>query len=350
MSPLPSTGSDVPPIDIASRVLGETVLAADAITTGGNNRVYRITTARHTCAMKLYPLQAADPRDRLDQEFRAMSFLNENGVDGVPQALVRDDESRCAIYEWIDGQPVKQGPAAGDREIDAMLNLMQSISGLTSAPGADTLADASASCFSAAAVLTQFEDRLARLKPHADDAPALKAMMEERILPLFPKLAERATVLYENAGLRLDQDIDPAESTLSPSDFGFHNMLRRGDGLVFVDFEYFGWDDPVKMVSDVLWHPGSDLDESLAGRFRDHALQLFTDRDGERFAIRFEALFPLFGMIWCLITLNEFLPERWERRAAAGGLADMAAAQQRQLEKADRLLSRIEAVRDTSYA
>ena len=45
---------------------------------------------------------------------------------------------------------------------------------------------------------------------------------------------------------------------LSPSDFGFHNALRRPDGtIVFVDFEYFGWDDPAKMMADAMLHPGN---------------------------------------------------------------------------------------------
>ena len=47
---------------------------------------------------------------------------------------------------------------------------------------------------------------------------------------------------------------------LSPSDFGFHNALRGNNGkIIFLDFEYFGWDDPVKLCCDTILHPGMRL-------------------------------------------------------------------------------------------
>ena len=53
--------------------------------------------------------------------------------------------------------------------------------------------------------------------------------------------------------MSFERDIDSAERTLSPSDFGFHNALKRSDGrIVFLDFEYFGWDDPAKMTAEEL--------------------------------------------------------------------------------------------------
>ena len=36
------------------------------------------------------------------------------------------------------------------------------------------------------------------------------------------------------------------------------------------------------------------------------------------FSDRLDLLHPLYGLRWCLILLNEFLPERWARRAFAG--------------------------------
>ena len=64
--------------------------------------------------------------------------------------------------------------------------------------------------------------------------------------------------------------------SLVPSDFGFHNSLRRPDGsLAFVDFEYFGWDDPVKLTADILLHPGRPLAAPQRRRFRAAAARLY---------------------------------------------------------------------------
>ena len=47
--------------------------------------------------------------------------------------------------------------------------------------------------------------------------------------------------------------------TLSPSDFGPHNMLQDGSKFSFVDFEYFGIYAAARVVLDVLWHPGTNM-------------------------------------------------------------------------------------------
>ena len=102
-----------------------------------------------------------------------------------------------------------------------------------------------------------------------------------------------------------------------PSDFGFHNSLRRPDGsLAFLDFEYFGWDDPVKLTADILLHPGRPLQPTAAARFRRSGDALYGDDPA--FAARLAAYLPLFGLRWVLILLNEFIPERWQRRVLAG--------------------------------
>ncbi|MFX9699951.1 hypothetical protein ABTP10_19680, partial [Acinetobacter baumannii] len=73
-----------------------------------------------------------------------------------------------------------------------------------------------------------------------------------------------------------DAAIDPSARCLSPSDFGFHNAVQRPEGqIVFVDFEYFGWDDPVKLTCDFMLHPGMDLPDDLAQRFRRGMARLF---------------------------------------------------------------------------
>ena len=46
---------------------------------------------------------------------------------------------------------------------------------------------------------------------------------------------------------------------LSPSDIGFHNTLKCRNKIFFIDFEYFGLDDPIKITSDFIIHPGNNL-------------------------------------------------------------------------------------------
>jgi hypothetical protein len=48
-------------------------------------------------------------------------------------------------------------------------------------------------------------------------------------------------------------------------------------------------------------------------------------------------LYPIFGLIWCLIILNDYLPESRSRRVLAGRGGDSDAILAGQLDKARRL-------------
>ena len=316
---------------IAGRLLNQDILAANPAAGGGNNRVYRVTAEGGVYALKFYPPQEEDRRDRLGQEFAALEFMTANGIDCVPTPIAADKDHCCGIYDWVDGTPV-DAPDEGD--IEAMTAFSRRLAELNGAPGAEGLAPASAHCFSGTAVIEQLNQRLSRLREAGQESDALNQFLDQRFCPRLEALAGRAKTY--------DADLAPRHRTLSPSDFGFHNALKQNTGeIIFLDFEYFGWDDPVKMISDVLWHPGSNLAPDLAAKFLKDAGKIFQDRDGE-FKARFDALHPLYGMIWCLILLNEFLPERWHRRVAAGNATDAAQAQAKQLQAAENLLSKIE--------
>ena len=48
--------------------------------------------------------------------------------------------------------------------------------------------------------------------------------------------------IFQNSILK---KIDEEDSILSPSDFGFHNIISKNQKLYFIDFEYAGWDDQI---------------------------------------------------------------------------------------------------------
>jgi hypothetical protein len=302
---------------LGARLAGRPVVTLHPVKAGGNNRIWRLDCGGTTFALKVYPPQEMDPRDRLGPEWRALTLLSGNGVAAVPRPVARADHA--ALYEWIEGRPVRE-PSAAD--IDVLADFLLRIQELRDR--AEGIGPASAACFSGAEATAQMWNRLGRLEEAAADFPDLRTFLVDRLRPLAESLASRADTVAIPSGHR----------ALSPSDFGFHNALRRPDGrLVFLDFEYFGWDDPVKAVADVMWHGGMDLPAPLGERFRDRVAPVFAARDPD-FPRRLDAMFPLYGLIWCLILLNEFLPERWQRRNLGGRVADPQAARARQLARA----------------
>ena len=130
-----------------------------------------------------------------------------------------------------------------------------------------------------------------------------------------------------------------SERTLSPSDFGFHNAIRRAGGrLVFLDLEYFGWDDPAKTAADFLLHPGMQLAGTLKRRFFSRIAAAFASVP--TLPLRVRAVYPLFALKWCAILLNDFALEHRARRCFADG-ARGALDETVQIEIARRMLAQV---------
>ena len=327
---------------IAAGLIGSAVDSIRPGAAGGNNRVFRVEAEGRVYALKQYPIQDRDTRDRLTQEFEALLFLTERGIDNVPTPRARESASRCALYDWIEGQPID---AANGAVIEAMANLAGRLVDFGADPEATALVPASAGCFSGTDVIAQIDTRLSRLRQAAVGEETLASLLDETLEPAIQRFAQRAQGQYDVAGLGFDRPLPQSERILSPSDFGFHNGLRTADGRIhFLDFEYFGWDDPVKMVSDIRWHAGMGLDDSQGGDLHARIRAVMTDTQRTSFDLRFEALHPLFGLIWCLIVLNEFLPERWTRRNFSGPVGDHAGVLARQLSRARDYCTRVESL------
>ena len=85
--------------------------------------------------------------------------------------------------------------------------------------------------------------------------------------------------------------------------------------LFFLDFEYFGRDDPVKLMADFIWHPGMELNTSHKIAWLKGTFKIFK-KDPNIYS-RFRAAWPLYGLRWSLIVLNEFLKDGWQKRLYA---------------------------------
>jgi hypothetical protein len=136
----------------------------------------------------------------------------------------------------------------------------------------------------------------------------------------LPELEAARQWSAAQGGAWWDTPLAREQRTLSPSDFGFHNALRlAGGGLIFLDFEHFGWDDPAKMAADFLLHPHEDMafGERLKEYFLVQLLARFDDSGGW-LGERIRLVLPLFALKWCVILLNEFVPAHLERRRFAG--------------------------------
>ena len=163
----------------------------------------------------------------------------------------------------------------------------------------------------------------------------LREFLQTRFAPAFEH--HRRTSAKRT---RAAAQIPRSSWTLSPSDFGFHNAIRRSNGrLAFVDFEYFGWDDPVKMTADALLHPGAAPPSTVRSRLSKRLSAIFADV--ACFEDRLATMFPLVALNWTLILLNEFVPAHARRRGFAGAM-DETSIRARQLARAEARLQALD--------
>ncbi len=314
---------------------------------GRNSRVYILSRGREDFCLKVYHRHPADPRDRLGVEHAALEFLAGQGETATPRPVARWDDLGAALHEFLAGHPARPDRDAMEQVV-AFVGRLRDLAGRPAAAGLPTASEA---CFSLAQLEGSLAGRLARFDPAAvpgEPGRRLARFLDGQWRLFRDEALARAASLLAAAGLDPAAPIPAAWRTLSPSDFGFHNAVVRPDGrLGFVDFEYFGWDDPVKLVCDFLLHPAMDLPAPLARRFLDGTMELFAGSGP--FPTRLKALYPLWGLKWCLILLNEFVSADLERRGFA--LDGRAAAERDallagQLAKAAAMLERVRATHE----
>jgi hypothetical protein len=320
--------------DVVRGLIG-TPAEVEHLSSGGrNSRIYHVRSKAGEFALKQYPSRADDLRDRLSTEVGALNLMERYQIDVVPRVAGVDRSRGFALLTWIDGSVVTD---VVDADIDAAIKFLKAIHALRSTPWAKEQPAAAEACLSGAEVQRQILGRLARLQSLQDEE-RLASFLKRDLGPVIQH--EIANAKAKSAAVDLDFTADlPQEwQSLVPSDFGFHNSLRRKDGtLAFVDFEYFGWDDPVKLSADIMLHPGRALAAPQRRHFRQLARLLYGEDPS--FTKRLDVYLPLFGLRWVLILLNEFIPERWSARVRAGARETWPQAKAKQLSLASEFLA-----------
>jgi hypothetical protein len=301
--------------DTSIQLQGFSFLNLTPLQGGRNNRVFHALGPSGNVLVKQYFFSPADTRDRLTSEFLMLSFLRELGVKNIPKPLLSDVQTHTGIYQFIQGSHVDANAISGT-DVILLTELLNQMHQLRKTPKAQNLPLASDACFTFKDYVNKIKTRFAlfsNLEPIDPIATKTSAYINDNLLPFFRKIVSQV----ESNESIYTYILNPSLRTLSPSDHGFHNAIRNSDGMLyFIDFEYAGWDDPVKMVCDALLQPDKPVPERFHSLFLKNVKQVMDPV--EHFINRIEYVYPLLGIKWCLIMLNEFLPSSQSRRKFAG--------------------------------
>jgi Ser/Thr protein kinase RdoA (MazF antagonist) len=237
------------PLQVATALVGAPVLAIERLLGAGrNSRVYRVRTASEQYALKQYPVREEDSRDRLAIEVTALQFMEGFQLKCVPRVVGVDRPRNFVLLNWIEGEPVVE---ISETDVEQACDFLAAVHALRQVSAIPEHFLAAEACLSGAEVERQIATRLAHLQKLTADEKELFSFLLHQFVPARSHFIARARAEMAASALDFDQPLDHEWRSLVPADFGFHNSLRRPDGsLAFFDFEYFGWDDPVKMTAD----------------------------------------------------------------------------------------------------
>ena len=297
-----------------------------------NNRLYYfVANDNKEYALKSYSTDKF--HNRLNVEFETLNYLTKSGNFNIPEPIARNTEENCGIYSWINGEKVKN---ISEIEVYQVVNFIEKLNKLSMKTKLINFPNAKEACFSADIIVRQIISRyntLNRIAPFNND---LTEFLRDDLGPLITPLIIKTKKQYHNTTIKFEGEIENKNKILSPSDFGFHNSIKNNDGeLYFIDFEYFGWDDPAKLIGDFLLHPAiQEINFYLKEWKLFYSLILNSFKKDPNFNKRLLMNLPLLTMRWSLILLNEFLPTNWDRRIFSGERKSKNVVLNTQLKKA----------------
>ncbi|MDR1533858.1 MAG: aminoglycoside phosphotransferase family protein [Planctomycetota bacterium] len=273
---------------------------------GRNNRVWRLETETGPVLLKQYFREGA--WDRLAAESRFLKFCESRGLSRVPRLLAEDGENGLALHSWLAGKrPDPDG--IGRDDVGRAAAFLGELAVASRQDQLRRTAPARDACLDFEDFFRSPRERLADLESALKESP-VSTRRREALEFLRNKLRpahERARqAVLASPGKEESRRFFLSQGfILSPSDFGFHNVLRLLDGgLGFVDFEYAGLDSPAKAIGDFVCQPDFPPPPGALG-----VLAMAVGRDaesGRELAGLVCRLLPLFRIKFCCIILNDF--------------------------------------------
>ena len=256
------------------------------LTGGANNRVFRLK-GDAPLVLKQYFTHPQDTRPRLKNEFSFLTYAWNCGIQNIPQPIAYDPETNTGIYTFVEGKPFTHSSSeAVDEAISFLLALNHS------KDQGKHLPLASEACLTASDYFALVEKRLDKLIQLED--PDLNNFLTKELIPAWNHISQST----------LHAPLPFSSLCITPSDFGFHNAIQGTDKVFFIDFEYAGWDDPVKTVCDFFSQPKIPVSLDDLDHFVHRTASLV--EDSAIFAERIRILLPVCRIKWCCMMLSGF--------------------------------------------
>ena len=207
-----------------------------------------------------------------------------------------------ALYPFIDGGKIKKISKNHIRELFNFLNQINQKKGSIKLPlavdGIKNRKDHIKLC-------EEKIKQMKRVKPDSLIKKDFSFFLKDKIIPKFIEVKEN---FIKNDVFTLHKTkLSQNDMVVSPSDFGFHNIIKSKKNLFFLDFEYAGLDDPIKLICDFYSQPEQSLTLLQKKMFITNIF--FKKHSLKQLELNTKIFLPFHKLKWCCIMLKEFKNE-----------------------------------------
>ena len=218
---------------------------------GSNSSAWKIKSNGRFYFLKFYKNNVFDKRDRVGSESNFLELLRLGEISNVPKVIRLDKRNGWILLDWIEGYKIVN-PSRKDWVM--MMQFINRLQDLRNIEYSKNILNASEACFEMSCHFNLIKKRLNNL---------INLLNAQKINKETTNwLKNEVSLSLENSLSQINQSSNKKKyskggikKVLSPSDVGFHNVIKQNGNLFFHDFEYAGWDDPYKLLVDLLIQP-----------------------------------------------------------------------------------------------
>lgn len=276
-----------------------------SINAGKNNRAYHIQLDGKDFFLKQY--NPVGDRNRLESEYQFITYAHISESAYIAKPIACNQGLSVGLYEYHQGDRYVTGNV-NDDDINHAIHFLSDLNKMRDQfPSCNVAQEA---CFSIVEHIDCVDRRVRRLNSiiAVDDIDRRAVrFVDEQLKPAWFLIKNHIEEICHGKRMVLDRQLCNEDRIISPSDFGFHNALKLPNNkIIFVDFEYAGWDDPAKLIGDFFNQVEVPIARSYLPSFAFSISKLV--KNAEEMLSRAEILLPIYCIKWCCIILNYFLP------------------------------------------
>ena len=234
-----------------TRAIGASEDSLAQLSGGMNNNVYMCRSKEKKWVIKGYPQWNNVGRtDRMQAEVDFLRYTASVAPGFTPTLIEVDTLRRCTVLEHVSGKTYEEGVTPNKDEIQEAFCFYNKLNSDLELAKRLIRLDAGEGFLSLREHMDNVRARIAAMG--TGHLPTKYKRQSEEILQHLRARSEKAAIILEDhiSSGTVKDTIDINERCISPSDFGFHNAIRTRSRVVFIDFEFAGWDDPAKFCID----------------------------------------------------------------------------------------------------